>query len=947
MLIGSIFKKVDKKFKFHKFSEIKFDSQECKKGDIFFAIRGTKKNGNEFIKDAINYGAKTIISDLKKEGFKKDILYLNSKNPRKLLAETASKIYKKKPIKLIAITGTNGKSSVANFFIQILNRCNKSAASIGTLGINSSKTNIPLNNTTLDPLSLNQTLENLTKKKIKNVILEASSHGLKQHRLDGIKFDIGLFTNFSRDHLDYHKSFKDYFNSKMILFNKLMKKNSKVIYDNDIYESKKIENILKKKKLKHYTLGKGKSDLKIIDHKLLGEKQKIIFKFNNQNYSFESKLIGEIQIKNLLMAILAASQILPMNRIIKSLNKISPVDGRLEKIGKIRNNSLVILDFAHTPEALKICLKNIKNQFKLRKISIVFGCGGQRDKPKRQIMGMIANQLSDKIYLTDDNPRGENPKKIRAQIKQKIDKNKIIEIASRSKAIKKAIQDLDSESILVVAGKGHENYQEYLTKKFFSDKINILKNIKQKNKKLSEDWKVNILKEKINKIKLNKVKKINNASINSKKIKRNDVFFGIKGKNTDGNKFANEAIKNGAAFSIIDKNYGFKNKKKIKVKNALKVLSELGSAFRKTSNIHSISITGSSGKTSLKELLGQSLSSLCSTYYSKKSYNNKFGVPISLFNINKKNVFGIFEAGMNRKGEIDKLTKLIKPDIGIITNISYAHIKNFKNLSEIALAKSEIIKNINKGGTIILNKEDKYFNFFKKKSLINNLNIITFADKIDADVMHLKTIRKESKRILFIKVKNKTKKFIIRDDVLPYLNNILATVAVISIYFDIQKINKNIFYNFSVPTGRGDFIKLKLKNKKISIIDESYNSNPLSLKFAINKFNFLNINNKNKNILLGDMLELGKYAKKLHREAAKDINKSNINKVFVYGKFIKETFNKITTQKKGKILKNRNEILDLIKKDLNNKDYLMIKGSNATGLNNIVSKIKLGQQNAL
>ena len=302
---------------------------------------------------------------------------------------------------------------------------------------------------------------------------------------------------------------------------------------------------------------------------------------------------------------------------------------------------------------------------------------------------------------------------------------------------------------------------------------------------------------------------------------------------------------------------------------------------------------------------------------------------------------------MNRKGEIDKLTKLIKPDIGIITNISYAHIKNFKNLSEIALAKSEIIKNINKGGTIILNKEDKYFNFFKKKSLINNLNIITFADKIDADVMHLKTIRKESKRILFIKVKNKTKKFIIRDDVLPYLNNILATVAVISIYFDIQKINKNIFYNFSVPTGRGDFIKLKLKNKKINIIDESYNSNPLSLKFAINKFNFLNINNKNKNILLGDMLELGKYAKKLHREAAKDINKSNINKVFVYGKFIKETFNKITTQKKGKILKNRNEILDLIKKDLNNKDYLMIKGSNATGLNNIVSKIKLGQQNAL
>ena len=165
MQIGKIFKKINKKFKFHKFSELKFDSLKCKRGDVFFAIKGTKKNGNKFIKDAINNGAKTIISNLKKEGFEKGVLYLSCQNPRKLLAETASIIYKKKPKNLISITGTNGKSSVANFFIQILNKCNKTAASIGTLGVNSKGINFPPTNTTLDPISLNKILEKLAKKK--------------------------------------------------------------------------------------------------------------------------------------------------------------------------------------------------------------------------------------------------------------------------------------------------------------------------------------------------------------------------------------------------------------------------------------------------------------------------------------------------------------------------------------------------------------------------------------------------------------------------------------------------------------------------------------------------------------------------------------------------------------------------------------------------------------
>ena len=948
MILKKYFSNINKNYKSHKFSGISFNSSKIKKGYIFFAIKGNQINGKKFINHAIKKGAKTIISDLKYTGYKKDVLFLNSKNPRKILAEIACKIYNKKPKNLIAVTGTNGKTSVANFFFQILKLNNKKVSSIGTLGVDFKNSNINTNNTTLDPISLNKTLEEKSNKKIENVILEASSHGLKQHRLDGINFNIGIFTNLSRDHLDYHKSFKDYFKSKMILFNKLMKKKSKIIYDKDISQSKILHNLSKRRKLSSITIGNNNSDLKIVNHKFIGNRQEITFIYKNQSYSFTTSLIGKIQIKNLIMSIILANNSnLSIQKIIKSVNKIKSVNGRLEQIGNLKNNSKVILDYAHTPDALKTCLLNIKEQFKLNKINIVFGCGGERDKPKRQIMGKIANDLCDKIYLTDDNPRSENPKKIRSQIKKKINKSKLFEIPSRGKAIFQAINDLTSGEILLVAGKGHENYQEYITKKFFSDKKCLLKNIQLKNKKLYNNWKLNIIQEKIKSNKFYNNHKINLASINSKEIKRNNIFFGIKGPRIDGNKYANEAIRKGAAFAIVDKIYNGKSKKKIKVKNSLDFLSNCSKSIRKASNIKSIAITGSSGKTSIKELIAYSLNKIDSTSYSKNSFNNKYGVPLSLFNIQKKNIFGVFEVGMDRKGEIDNLTKMILPDLGIITNISYAHIKNFKNLSEIASAKSEIINNIISGGTVVLNRDDKFFNYFKKIALKKKLKIISYGKNNKADIKFIGVNKKRSRYFLILKKNKKIKKFFIKENLKTYISNILGTIAVISNYTDIFNLNKNFFYNFKIPSGRGNFIKIKINNKKINIIDESYNSNPLSLEFAINNFSKMNVHSKNKKILLGDMLELGKFSRNLHKEAAKIVNKSKIDKVFVYGRDIKTTFNKIKTKKKGKILNSKKEILDLMKNDLKNNDYLMIKGSNATGLNKVISQIKLGNLNAL
>ena len=241
MLIGNFFKKVNSKYKKHYFSGISFNSLNCKKNYIFFAVSGNQIDGNKFINDAINKGAKTIISGQKFEGYKNNILFIKSTNVRKLLSETAYNIFKKKPKNLIAVTGTNGKSSVADFYLQILKLNKKKVASIGTLGINMGSYKKNISNTTLDPITLSLYLKKIHKQKIDNVILEASSHGLKQHRLDGLDFKTAIFTNLSHDHLDYHKNFKDYFKSKLYLFEKLVKGKSNVITDTEIPEYKTIE----------------------------------------------------------------------------------------------------------------------------------------------------------------------------------------------------------------------------------------------------------------------------------------------------------------------------------------------------------------------------------------------------------------------------------------------------------------------------------------------------------------------------------------------------------------------------------------------------------------------------------------------------------------------------------------------------------------------------------
>jgi len=948
MLLKKIIKNLPINIQKINIKELSLNSKQIKKNYLFFAVRGVISNGEDYITSAIKKGARAVVCDLNCRIKNKKIPIIRVKNIKKTIADACAVFYKAKPKNIIAITGTNGKSSVAEFYHQILFAQKISVASIGTLGIKTNNKVIKTNLTTLDVISLHRELTKIKMLGIDNVILEASSHGLDQGRLDGLNFKTAIFTNFSQDHLDYHKNMKNYLSAKLILFSKLLKKN--MITDNEIPEFLKLKKITKKNDLNLLTIGKKNSTIQFILIKSNENSQNIFFKYNKKNYNVQIPLIGLFQIKNLFMSILAAKLSgVKIKKILNSIKRIKKVNGRLELIKTIPNETKIFIDYAHTPDALETTLKAIKLHYKVKPI-VVFGCGGERDKKKRSQMGNICEKNAEKTYVTDDNPRNENPKLIRQMIISGFSRKlTVTEIASRTEAIETAITESKPNSIILIAGKGHETTQTYgkrITN--ISDK-EIVKNISKTKIKFDKKTYNKIFNAKIiEKIVKRSDVKFEGVSINSKQIKKNNLFLAIKGKNHDGHFFIKEALKNKANYCVVQKNIKNLDKKKlIKCPSTFNFLNKLALLKRIHLNSQVIAITGSSGKTTLKTLLGKILNEYGKTYYAQKSYNNHIGVPLSLCNLEHDHKYGVFEIGMSNKGEIRKLSNLVKPNIAIITNIGEAHMENFDNLSEIAKAKSEIIENISNDGHLILNRDDKYFNYLSTFAKKKNINVLSFgkSNKSNAKLIKIKLFKNYND--LHFRVLNKNIYLKVKKVNSVIISNILFTLLTLHILdLDLTKI-VNFLNHFELVEGRGKTHLVSRYKKKFQLIDESYNANPSSVKNAINNFSNIKKVREKKFLLLGDMLELGKKSDNYHKNLAHFINRSDIDKLFVYGENAFKTYQKTYKVKQGNILQNLNDFDEIFSEIINKGDYLMIKGSNATGLNKLSKLIISGHRYAL
>jgi MurE/MurF fusion protein len=712
---------------------------------------------------------------------------------------------------------------------------------------------------------------------------------------------------------------KSYLDAKLILFKQILKKNSRIISDANINEFLTLKKIAKKK------------GLKVLEIEKIIKKIKIVLLRN------ESKF----KIKNLAMAIAAIKFCnLKNKKIFQSLKKIKDVDGRLELVRKFENNIKVFVDYAHTPDALSKVLQSLNYSYG-KNVSLVFGCGGDRDKTKRSLMAKVANNYSKKVYVTDDNPRNENPKKIRNEISKYINPNKCFNIGKRTEAIKKAIINSDHDDVVLIAGKGHEDKQIYKNRIIHISDKQIVKNFKLKIKNLSKIMK-NYLqnKEILKKIKKNiNLGNFEGLAIDSRMVKKNNLFLTIRGKNNDGVKFIPNALKKGAKYIVSSKIIKKYKRKTIRVKNEIRFLNQFAKLKREISLAKIIAITGSAGKTSLKNLIKQLLENFASTYSSPRSFNNHFGVPISISNLSSSDKYGVFEVGMSKPGEIKNLSKLIQPHIGIITNIGEAHIENFKNINGIAKAKAEIIDTIKKNGTIILNRDDKFFSYLYKKARLKKLKIVTFGKNKKSDIHPLSIVRSRNSTNFSLKVINEKIKLKI-DNINIY--NVLASLAILKeLNLNLNNI-KEIFKNYEPTEGRGKIHIISRYNKKFKLIDESYNANPLSVKNAISSFDAIKKEKSKKYLILGDMLELGRNSEKYHKDLSKVINNSNIDKVFIRGEKTLFTYKNLLKSKQGNILQNKDDIDLILSKIINNNDYLMIKGSNATGLNVLSKKMIRG-----
>jgi len=461
-------------------NKIEFDSRLISDGDMYIAITGVNVDGHSFISQAIQNGANCIVCEKIPDNKTDGVVYVNVKSSRKALAIISSNYFDNPSSKLnlIGVTGTNGKTTIATLLFDLYTVLEIKSGLISTVKISYDNKNFQANQTTPDSLSINRFLSEMVNSNVRYCFMEVSSHGIDQNRTDGLIFKGGIFTNLTHDHLDYHESFENYRDTKKRFFDSLSNNSFALTNNDDKNGMFMLQNTIADK----YTYSLNSvSDFKakILESSFDG----MLLKINSTE--FWSKLVGKFNAYNILSVYSAASILgLPKNELLKAISSLDAVAGRFQFYKK--NKITAIVDYAHTPDALENILKSI-NEIKTSENNLitVVGCGGNRDKSKRPLMGDIASNLSSKVIFTSDNPRFEDPEIIIEEMitgVKSTNSNKTISISNRKEAIKAACQFARTNDIILVAGKGHESYQEVKGVRSDFDDFEIVKELlNQKN----------------------------------------------------------------------------------------------------------------------------------------------------------------------------------------------------------------------------------------------------------------------------------------------------------------------------------------------------------------------------------------------------------------------------------------------------------------------------------
>ena len=845
---------------------LQLNSRDITKGDVFVACTGTSQNGAAYIKDAIANGAAAVLLEQSHDrqalsGYPVPVLAVPGL--RQLLGELGDTWYghPSEQVFVIAVTGTNGKTSCATWLARALTANGVPCATIGTLGmVLPNNDNLGGSLTTPDVLTLHRLLAELRNREINAVSIEASSIGLDQGRMDGLRIQIAAFSNLTLDHLDYHKDMGQYEQAKMRLFHWPGLQHAVINLDDPagerIFHDSHAENTI------GYSL-KNHAKAKILakEHRFYDYGLAFDLFSSQGEAQVLTRLLGEHNISNLLLvAGVLQAMGWELADIVKTISLFEPVPGRLQIVkgldaeGETGMQPLVVVDYSHTPDSLERALDALRPTALARKgrLICVFGCGGDRDKVKRPVMGKIVSQKADLVYVTSDNPRTEDPEQILAEILVGMPSAPNV-LPDRASAILQAVLHAMPTDVILVAGKGHETYQEINhVRTNFDDR----------------EWSVLAL----------ALRHATGVSSDSRSVGKGQIFIALQGENFDAHDFLDKVQQTGALLAVVSRKNPLIDLPQVLVADTGRALELMGKAWRSLFDIPVIGVAGSNGKTTTKEMIASILAAhVGPDHYiaTKGNLNNQIGVPLSLLGLNENHQVAVFELGMNHPGEIRLLTDLARPTVGLVNNAQREHQEFMQTVEAVALENADVIAGLDLSGVAVFPADEPYTALWQDIAGNRHRILFGFGEQADVTAQELEADSNGS-RFLLVTPKASGRVSLNIPGYHNVRNALAATACALAIGIPLDTIIIGL-QKFSPVKGRMQGFVLSDGTK---LLDDSYNANPDSVRAAIDVLSQLP---GIKILVLGDMAEVGEDGPQMHAEVGLYAKEKGIDYLLAYG----------------------------------------------------------------
>lgn len=828
-------------------SDLCLDSRQIRPGDVFFACPGIVSDGRSFIAQAVQNGAAAIVVEAGESVVVPgEVPMREVEGLSALLGELAHQWYDRPSdaLTVIAVTGTNGKTTTVQWMAAAMNGERVPCGTIGTLGVTlADGSNLGGALTTPDVLTMHRALAAIARAGGMAAAIEASSIGIEQGRLDGVRIQVAGFTNLTRDHLDYHGTLADYKRAKFALFGQSGLRSAVMNIDDAAGAE-----LFAQHDAVHrvgYSLSADKAAAIRAEDIQTGT-QGLVFNLATPQGSAQilTHLVGEHNISNLLLVAGVLRELgWGLTRIARSLATLHAVPGRLQRIEALggassaRPQALVIVDYAHTPDALERALSALRGVAQVRggRLLCVFGCGGDRDHGKRPLMGEVAERLADQVLLTTDNPRTEKPDVIVADILSGMSAPVPVEL-DRARAILSAIWQADDKDVVLLAGKGHETYQEIQgVRNTFDDR---------QWAGFALTWERGY-----------------GLSTDSRSIQAGEIFLALEGEHFDGHAYLAAVQEMGASAAIVARPTDTVDLPQFVLGNTQAALTRIASVWRETFSVPVVAVTGSNGKTTTKEMISAILAAWVGEprrLASHGNFNNAIGVPLSVLGLQRAHRTAVFELGMNHPGEIALLAAIAQPTVALVNNAQREHQEFMGTVEAVALENGAVIEALPASGVAVFPGDEIYTPLWER--MAGSRTILKFGFDSAFDV-HAEQIQAGSTRTEFrLCVKGESIAVMLNAPGRHNLRNALAAAA--SAYAAGASLEA-LAQGLAAFCPVGGRMQPQSMSDGFQLIDDSYNANPDSVRAAIDVLADLD---GRKILILGDMAEVGEQGPAMHAE---------------------------------------------------------------------------------